>query len=310
MRIVAGCFLLVATALIPPQSSSDFHTLYGKSDEGRFLVRPDVYLTVQYADDEMASEMEISPVPVALDSKVAKAVFPHLNLSEAQTIELIDELAPPSLRSSLIRDNDGHGWGDTEEYENVTIQRHNTGCPDAPQTVRPIMECIQSVGIVFKRDGAMGAGGSKSEVEYRARYGKSDMERFMVRPEIGLTVEYSSDGTACQLTSAVAEPLVSNTGPRVLNMTETVATEIENELAPPASRGAKLPRSGGFQSGVAYTVGEEYASVNISRAAFVCNQPEKCIVSSTIQLKKKQCTALIQRTGTPPGLFSSAGTAR
>ena len=117
------------------------------------------------------------------------------------------------------------------------------------------MECIQSVGIVFKRDGAMGAGGSKSAAEYRARYGKSDMERFMVRPDIGLMVEYSSDGTACQLTSAVAEPLVSNTGPRVLNMTETVATEIENEIAPPASRGAKLPRSGGgFQSSVAYTV--------------------------------------------------------
>lgn len=310
MRILAVGILFVATALIPPQSSSDFHTLYGKSDEGRFLVRPDVYLTVQYADDEMASEMEISPVPVALDSKVAKAVFPHLNLSEAQTIELIDELAPPSLRGSLIRDNDGHGWGDTEEYENVTIQRHNTRCPDAPQTVRPIMECIQSVGIVFKRDGAMGAGGSKSAAEYRARYGKSDMERFMVRPDIGLTVEYSSDGTACQLTSAVAEPLASNTGPRVLNMTETVATEIENELAPPVSRGAKLPRSGGFQTGVAYTVGEEYASVNISRAAFVCNQPEKCIVSSTIQLKKKQCAALVQRTGTPPGLFISAETSR
>jgi hypothetical protein len=310
MRILTVCILLVLTALIPPQSSSDFHALYGKSDEDRFLVRPNVYLTVQYADDEMASEMEISPVPVALYSKSTKAVFPHLNLSEAQTIELIDELAPPGLRGSLIRGSDGHGWGDTEEYESVTIQRHNTRCPDAPQTVHPIMKCIQSVGIVFKPDGALVAGGSKSAAEYRARYGKSDMERFMVRPEINLAVEYSSDGTPCQLTSAVAAPLVSNTGPRVLNMTDAVSSETENELAPPASRGAKLPRGGGFQTSAVYHSSEEYANVSISRAGVVCKQTDECIFSSTIQFKKKQCAALIQRTGTPPGLFNSAKTAR
>jgi hypothetical protein len=257
MRTMAACFLLVTASLTPQQSSSDFRALYGKSDEDRFLVRPDVYLTVQYAHDEMAAELEISPVPVALDPKAAEPVFPHLKLSESQTTELVDELATPSLRGALIRETDGHGWGDAEEYENVTIMRHNTSCPDAPHSIRPILDCIESVGIVFNHGGARDAGGAKSAAEYRVRYGRSDMERFMVRPEIGLTVEYADYGTPCQLHAEIAEPLVSDTRPRVLNMTETVAAEIENELAPPASRGAKLPRSGGgFQTGAPYAFGE------------------------------------------------------
>ncbi len=313
MRTMAGCLVLLAAiaTLVPQQSSSDFHSLYGKSDEDRFVVRPDVYLTVQYANDEMGSEIEISPVPVALDPKAAKPIFPHLNLSESQTTELIDELAPPGLRGALIRVNDGHGWGDTEKYENVTIMRHNTECPGAPHSTPPVLDCVHTVGIIYKRDGATGNGGAMSATEYRSRYGKSDLERFMVRPEIGLAVEYASDGTACQLTSAIAEPLVSDTGPRSMDMTESVASEIENELAPLTSRGAKLPGSGGgFQTGAIYHWAEQYANLSISRGGIVCKQSDKCIFSSTIQFKKKQCGALIQRTGTPPGLFSSAGTAR
>ncbi len=85
-------------------------------------------------------------------------------------------------------------------------------------------------------------------------------------------------------------------------MSETLAIEIENELAPPASRGAKLPRSGGgFQTGRMYRWSEEYVNASVSRGGVVCTRPQKCIYNSTIQFKKKQCAALIQRTG-PPGL--------
>ncbi len=186
--------------------------------------------------------------------------------------------------------------------------RHNTECPGAPRTVRPVLDCIRSVGIIYKRRGVRG--GAKNATEYRARYGKSDMERFMVRPEIGLTVEYAEDGTSCQLYAAIDQPLVNDTIPSGRFMTETFVSEIENELAPQASRGDKLPGGGGFQSSAAYTTSEEYANVKISRGAFVCKQTEACIVSSTIQFKKKQCATSIQRRGTPPGLFSSARTAR
>jgi hypothetical protein len=303
MRTTAACFLFAAIALIPQQSSSDFHSLYGKSDEDRFVVRPGTYLTVRYNDHETASEMEILAMPVARDPKVAKPVFPHLNLNEAGVTALIDELAPPELRGNLIHNFDGHGGGDAQQYENVAVSRQNTECPDAPKTIPQTMNCVWRIAIKFKRDGA---GGEKTAAGYGVQYGKSDLQRFMVRPGVGLTVEYSSDATACQLYVAIDRPLLGGPEPRVPYMTETLATEIEDELSPPTLRGAKLPGGGGFQSGAAYTFSEEYASVSISRSAFVCKQPERCIVGSTIQFKKKQCAGLIQRSGTPPGVFSSA----
>jgi hypothetical protein len=91
-------------------------------------------------------------------------------------------------------------------------------------------------------------------------------------------------------------------------MTETVAGEIENELAPPTVRGNKLPGTSISQMSRIYKSSEEYANVSVSRGGVDCKRPEGCY-SSTIQFKKKQCAALIQRTGTPPGVFSSAKTA-
>jgi hypothetical protein len=35
--------------------------------------------------------------------------------------------------------------------------------------------------------------------EFHSRYGESDTERFKIRNGIGLTVEYGSDGLACQM---------------------------------------------------------------------------------------------------------------
>jgi len=39
----------------------------------------------------------------------------------------------------------------------------------------------------------------ESSRELHSRYGEPDIERFVVRPGVGLTVEYGSDGQACQM---------------------------------------------------------------------------------------------------------------
>jgi hypothetical protein len=53
MRIVAGCLLLVAAALGPQQSSSEYHGIYGPSDLERFTVRPGITMTVEYGPDQV-----------------------------------------------------------------------------------------------------------------------------------------------------------------------------------------------------------------------------------------------------------------
>jgi hypothetical protein len=40
---------------------------------------------------------------------------------------------------------------------------------------------------------------SPTPQELRNRYGDPDVERFRARPGVGLTVEYGSDGVACQM---------------------------------------------------------------------------------------------------------------
>ena len=39
----------------------------------------------------------------------------------------------------------------------------------------------------------------QSSHELRSRYGEPDVERFTPDPDVGLTVEYGSDGLACQI---------------------------------------------------------------------------------------------------------------
>ena len=39
----------------------------------------------------------------------------------------------------------------------------------------------------------------QSSSELRSRYGEPDIERFIMRPGIALTVEYGSDGLACEM---------------------------------------------------------------------------------------------------------------
>src|SRR5258708_40333520 len=43
------------------------------------------------------------------------------------------------------------------------------------------------------------------------RYGEPDMERFIVRPGIGLTAQYGSDQLACQVLIEPPQPLIHQT---------------------------------------------------------------------------------------------------
>jgi hypothetical protein len=66
----------------------------------------------------------------------------------------------------------------------------------------------------------------------RDRYGGPDIERFTAAHDIGLTVQYGSDGVACQIV------IERKQNKQVLNYMEPEAvSEIIDELVPSASRG-------------------------------------------------------------------------
>jgi hypothetical protein len=75
--------------------------------------------------------------------------------------------------------------------------------------------------------------------QMHTRYGEPDVERFTARDDIGLTVEYGSDGLACQIVLERKQPLLhGQQEPRY--MRPEVVDQIIDEVVPAESRGRRL----------------------------------------------------------------------
>jgi hypothetical protein len=75
---------------------------------------------------------------------------------------------------------------------------------------------------------------AQTSQELRSKYDEPDIERFTARPGIGLTVEFGSDGVACQ---ELLEPLKPLHHREDRLHRRNAITEVLEEIAP-ASRGA------------------------------------------------------------------------
>jgi len=73
----------------------------------------------------------------------------------------------------------------------------------------------------------------------RSRFGEPEMERFIVRPGIGLTVEYGSDGQACEMLIEPPLPIIHADEQTKFMSTDEV-TRVLEEILPTGVRGLKL----------------------------------------------------------------------
>ena len=133
----------------------------------------------------------------------------------------------------------------------------------------------------------------QTSTELHFRYGEPDIERFVVRPGIGLTVEYGSDGQACQMVIERQRMLIEKEQPK--GMSPDIVSGILDEVAPLSVRGNEVGRameSMGCSEGQI----EEYENVWISRSTDSCLplKPER-EMSARICFKRQSC---------PPNPFS------
>jgi hypothetical protein len=77
---------------------------------------------------------------------------------------------------------------------------------------------------------------SQSSQQLRTRYGKPDIERYTPAPDIGLTVQYGSDGLACQMVIERKQSLLHDKQVEKY-MSPEATRDIVDEIVPPASRG-------------------------------------------------------------------------
>ena len=134
----------------------------------------------------------------------------------------------------------------------------------------------------------------ESSRELHSRYGEPDIERFVVRPGVGLSVEYGSDGKACQMVIEGQKLLVQAEQPPK-GMSPELVSGILDEVAPLSVRGLEIGRA--VQSmGCSELRIEEYENVWISRSTDNCLplKPDR----------ERSARIIFKRQACPPNPFS------
>jgi hypothetical protein len=144
VRIVAGCLVAFALTAATPQVSDEYYARYGKPDAERFVVRPDLVLSVEYDTNGAACKMRIEPRQSLLYSM---AISMNPTASADEVMQVLNEVVPPETRGKNL--GAGRIFGQLAgappptEYENVTIIQE-FGVGTKPFT-------LSSVAILFKR---------------------------------------------------------------------------------------------------------------------------------------------------------------
>lgn len=144
MRIVAGCLIAVAIAAATPQTPTEYSARYGKPDAERFVVRPDLVLSVEYGADGAACKMRIAPRQSLMYSM---AIWTNPTAPVDEVTQVLNEVVPPETRGKDLGPGrifpQAAGAPSPAEYENLTIiQEFGVG-------TKPLT--LSSVGVLFKR---------------------------------------------------------------------------------------------------------------------------------------------------------------
>lgn len=142
MRIVTGCLVALALTAAVPQTSTEFYARYGRPDAERFVVRPDLMLSVEYGDDNEACRMRIEPRHNLTQSSSGDRPAP---IDEITAV--LNEVVPPEARGKELGPGKLIGaWAGSPpptEYENVTIIR------EFEIGTKPFR--VSSIAVLFKR---------------------------------------------------------------------------------------------------------------------------------------------------------------
>jgi hypothetical protein len=131
----------------------------------------------------------------------------------------------------------------------------------------------------------------QSSSELRSHYGAPDIERFIVRPGIGLTVEYGSDGLACEMLIEPPLPLFHG-DEQTLYMSSDAVTSVLDDVVPVGMRGLEIANSISEMGRNRYELAQ-YENVSIGRSTDtgVPLKPEREMRANVI-FKRDVCRVL------------------
>ena len=129
---------------------------------------------------------------------------------------------------------------------------------------------------------------AQTSQEFHSKYGEPDIERFAARPGIGLTVEFGSDGLACQELLEPPQRLLHREE-QASFMSSDAVTEVLEEIAPAGMRGKETGKSMTV-SGCNKIEIVEYVNVSITRSTHNCVplSPDRDM-RGTVTFKRDAC---------------------
>lgn len=154
--------------------------------------------------------------------------------------------------------------------------------------VRALLGCVAFL--------ALAAPAPQSSFDLRARYGEPDVQRFAIRPDITMTVEYGDDHQACILEIEPRQGFIHGFPGSQDSFAKETAFQLLDEVAPPEIRGKeRLPLfSGGFQSSCGGGTFGAYDNVQVSAGLDYCKTPVG-VRSLNVQFKRAACDSLTRK---------------
>lgn len=139
----------------------------------------------------------------------------------------------------------------------------------------------------------------QSSFDLRARYGEPDVQRFAIRSDITMAVEYGSDHQACILQIEPRQAFIHGTTLQPNTISESEILEVLDEVVPPDTRGTeRLPL---FSVGVAGSCNGEltfadYERLQIGLSFGGCSPPLPkgtiAVHSAGVRFKRPACDSL------------------
>jgi hypothetical protein len=133
----------------------------------------------------------------------------------------------------------------------------------------------------------------QSSFDFRARYGEPDVQRFAIRPDITVTVEYGSDHQACILEVEPRQAFVHGLIGSQASFSKETALQLLDEVAPPEVRGKDtMPLFEGYMatSCGGATFGES-ENAQVSAGLDLCKTPVT-VRSLRVNFTRRACESL------------------
>jgi len=146
----------------------------------------------------------------------------------------------------------------------------------------------------------------QSSFDLHARYGEPDVQRFAIRPDITMTVEYGDDHRACILEIEPRQAFIRGRLAEMKTISKEETLRLLDEVAPPEIRGAeKVPLfSNDIETGsqcMGHGTFGQYANANISLSYIVCDPPMGRLTTGVegarVQFTRPACESLTKWNG-------------